>query len=925
MKIISQEQMDRSYILNSYVPLYFKEGKFDIMRELNNELKLSKWIRIGQFSISREGNTECNIYTRNFKFHSTLTQVWVNASGLTFSIPSIKTQSDTIKAVKYCIRVYHNNNFVFAQSGNKESSKYCNSYGHYAHIFLKDICSILKTRNIFDEVEPEADENVKKNFIDFCQKHKDLIDLEQNYASDKLFKGNYKAFYESAIHENYGVSYIFYMDGELLNSQIKENANVCIKLNKESVKKIVIGVITAFDEKNNSINVRFKRSDYYDIPKQGYIEESENVGYKYQKYAFDAMMQGRSNNKHILSVILEHKYKQVLDYQSLDFKDTILNLSQQEAINKARSIDDLVLVQGPPGTGKTTIIIEIMKLFRNQGKRVLISSQNNLAVDNVLEKCVKEKVECIRLGREESIGVDAVKPVWVENLIIFTQQNIAIKSKNQEEELKNNAKDKLEGYVNTVSEIKISILKRNKCNKELGRKKFIKTLLKILCFFHIISRSSHRYQSFYSAYVDLENKIAGYNKLISLKAKLVNYVLSGKKDIHNLDKLNVNYQKMIKAIPKKIQVVGEWQEVLDTRKESLIEPLLKSVPVVGATCIGTSTRKEFRDTEYDVVIVDESGQITLHDIIVPITKAKKVILVGDHLQLPPSDEMDLIEYIINNSKLEKENVREIYSKSLFEQLFNYVPKSNKIMLDTQFRMHSFIANFISKEFYDGKYKSGCEDKYREIDVAGYHRPIKFIDTRKKNWNIKCEREVKPKSGKYYNVLEADIIAKEVSKIIKELPIEVIDFNGKEEFTRKLSESDIGIIAPYNTQIAMIKDKLESELCYVLNINKGSALQIISKIEIKSVDSFQGRDKEIVFYSFTRSNKAHKIGFLREVRRLNVMMSRAKRLLVMVGDGETLEQTKAEITFKVEKAPKDYFYDLIQYCKQNECYKLLEDV
>lgn len=924
MIVISKEQINETYNLNYNVPLYFKTGKADIMYAIKNELRLSRWIRVGNFGTTKNGNQCCYIFTRNCKFHCTLSDLWSGTRALTLSRPIPKTQSDTIKSVKYFIRVYHNNNFSFAQKGER-SSQYCDLFGRNAPIFLNHINKMLEDRNIFGEPEIDIDEPVKESFVDFCQEQKDLIELEQQFAKEKLFKGSYNCFAESGAHDNYGVSYVFYMDGKPSNSELEESTNVSIKSNQEAEEKIISGIITQYDDKNNAATIRFKKSEYYDIPKKGYIEESENVGYKYQKYAFDSIMKGKSNNRDILNVILENKCKKIREYKPLDFTGKHLNPSQEEAVNKAFFTEDFLLVQGPPGTGKTTIIIEMLKLFLSQGKRVLISSQNNLAVDNVLEKCMKEKVECIRLGREESIGVERVKGAWIENLIFSTQKNISKKSKEQENELRYNEKEKLETSAKGYWELQNFIVQRNNLCKDLEKRKFKKFSYKILRFLHIMSAESEKYKSFHKAYNDLENMIEEYNKIIPVKARAVNYVLQGNQDIANLERIYMGYRERIDSIPQKIQVVSEWREDLDTRKESLIEPLLKSVPVVGATCIGTSTRPEFRDTEYDVAIIDESGQITLHDIIVPITRAKKIVLVGDHLQLPPSDDMELVGYIAEKSAMDREEIREICSKSLFEQLFDATPETNKVMLDTQFRMHSLIAEFISKEFYGGKYKSGCADEYRKIDVAGYDKPIKFIDTRNVELSRRMERETIPESGKYYNDLEAGIIAKEVVRVIKELPMEVMDFNGESEITKKLSESDIGIIAAYKTQIEVIKEKLEEELCSVLNISKGSAKQIVSKIEIKSVDSFQGRDKEIIFYSFTRSNSQHKIGFLREVRRLNVMMTRAKRLLVMVGDGETLENTKAKITFKVDKNPRDYFSSLIKYCRQNKCYELWEEV
>jgi superfamily I DNA and/or RNA helicase len=95
--------------------------------------------------------------------------------------------------------------------------------------------------------------------------------------------------------------------------------------------------------------------------------------------------------------------------------------------------------------------------------------------------------------------------------------------------------------------------------------------------------------------------------------------------------------------------------------------------------------------------------------------------------------------------------------------------------------------------------------------------------------------------------------------------------------------------------------------------------MVEKIEIDTVDSFQGRDKEIIFYSFVRSNPEYKIGFLNEMRRLNVTITRAKRLLIMVGDSQTLTNTSARNPLANDKPPRYYFKAFIEYCQQKGYY------
>lgn len=133
---------------------------------------------------------------------------------------------------------------------------------------------------------------------------------------------------------------------------------------------------------------------------------------------------------------------------------------------------------------------------------------------------------------------------------------------------------------------------------------------------------------------------------------------------------------------------------------------------------------------------------------------------------------------------------------------------------------------------------------------------------------------------------------------------------------------MGIITPYKAQIKCIKDAIYERFSSQGHLNKAQIENILSKIEIDTVDSFQGRDKEIILYSFVRSNKECKIGFLDELRRLNVTITRAKRLIIMVGDSYTLTNTKSSKRTLLNKPPQYYFNYLMNYLRQKGFYHVV---
>jgi len=243
-------------------------------------------------------------------------------------------------------------------------------------------------------------------------------------------------------------------------------------------------------------------------------------------------------------------------------------------------------------------------------------------------------------------------------------------------------------------------------------------------------------------------------------------------------------------------------------------------------------------------VIDEATQVTEPVTIIPIAKANfQVILVGDHKQLPPT--------------VKTESGKSGLSISLFERLATQSDdganqnSSVAKMLDTQYRSHPFIFDFPSRFFYDGKLKTGIDPKNRPLP-KGFSwpnsKPVAFVP---------CAGKEKIFSGAKSNREEADL----VFKIVK-------IFIGS-----KVRSEEIGVITPYKAQRKVIEDLLKSQ-----NI----------LVEVNTVDGFQGREKEVIIISCVRCNTAGNVGFLSDERRFNVMCTRAKCGLIVIGNRPTLE-------------------------------------
>ncbi|MFW6382456.1 MAG: AAA domain-containing protein [Haloferacaceae archaeon] len=261
--------------------------------------------------------------------------------------------------------------------------------------------------------------------------------------------------------------------------------------------------------------------------------------------------------------------------------------------------------------------------------------------------------------------------------------------------------------------------------------------------------------------------------------------------------------------------------------------------VVGATM---SAASDLADDMFDVAVIDEATQATIPSTLIPFAKAERVVLAGDHKQLPPyhSGERHTVEQP---------------EFSLFEHLLEvYGPEAVSTTLTTQYRMHEAIAAYPNAAFYDGVLTHGQRNRRWTI---GSLDPLVAYDV--------DGAEDKTPSESSFNRAEAAVVASEVERLL--------DFG--------LLPGEIGVITPYDGQIGIIRSELKSEL-------SGSRA---AEVKVNTIDSFQGSEREAVIVSFVRSNPDGAIGFLdfpvEGPRRLNVALTRAQKRLVLIGNWDTL--------------------------------------
>jgi ATP-dependent RNA/DNA helicase IGHMBP2 len=359
----------------------------------------------------------------------------------------------------------------------------------------------------------------------------------------------------------------------------------------------------------------------------------------------------------------------------------------------------------------------------------------------------------------------------------------------------------------------------------------------------------------------LDSKMAEHNsmkELKNLKKQANEYKKMAHKYKRNFGKAEQEQRKALFNEAYKIM-----KEVGNT-EQYIIDDLVNRAQVITATLVG-SNHYTVKGREFHTVVIDEAGQALEPACWIPLLKAKKVVFAGDHCQLSPT--------IKSNAA-----ARNGLSITLLEKCVSLHPQA-VTLLEEQYRMNEKIMGYSSKVFYGGKliaHPSVAERVLFEGDA-----PLAFIDT------AGCGFDEKNEGTSSTNPEEAVFLMRHLTQLVQMLAsqVDTVDF------------PSIAIISPYKQQVYILKDLL-------LN---ASELQVYGdRISVNTIDSFQGQERDIVYISLTRSNAEGTIGFLSDVRRMNVAMTRAKKKLVVIGDSATLSRSA-------------FYSDFITYAEQNSAW------
>jgi len=300
-------------------------------------------------------------------------------------------------------------------------------------------------------------------------------------------------------------------------------------------------------------------------------------------------------------------------------------------------------------------------------------------------------------------------------------------------------------------------------------------------------------------------------------------------------------------------------------EQYIIDDLVSKAQVVTATLVGAN-HFTVRNQAYHTAVVDEAGQALEPACWIPILKAQKVVLAGDHCQLPPT----IKSMSAARSGLEK---------TLMEKCVEKQPAA-VTLLEEQYRMNETIMGYSSKIFYGSQLKAHTSVAHHTLFTDDL--PLTFIDT------AGCGFEEVLEGTSSTNPEEAAFLFRHLSQLVVGLSghYQPGDF------------PSIAVISPYKQQVHLLQEQLEHT----------PDLQVYrSKIAVNTIDSFQGQERDIVYIGLTRSNAEGIIGFLSDIRRMNVAMTRARKKLVVIGDSATLSSLP-------------FYEDFIAFAQEKEAYQ-----
>ncbi len=567
--------------------------------------------------------------------------------------------------------------------------------------------------------------------------------------------------------------------------------------------------------------------------------------------------------------LFEGKFENIITQKEIVFDDELIeryfgdNKAQIDSFKKILTNRPIGLLQGPPGTGKTKFIAAFVHyLFRRLGvANILLVSQSHEAVNNLGEAIVKLNaeiepdfyLEMVRVGAEGVISKSLLKyhSIGLKEKYISTfkaefKKKISIIGK---------AIGLPERFVSTYFDIQQTLgalLKKIHEIEKLGGGKPNNLLKKkensLRDTFQQIYDSKYM-KTYGESSDDIEHTLA------SLENKI--------KERYNVS----SYPHYLTKLQRLISLGEEWMNVLDSNTRGYEEFLARTRHIIIGTCVGVGKPSlKIDNNMYDWVIIDEAARCNPSELAVSMQVGKNILLVGDHKQLPPMIDDLVLERTSRRLNMPTSELKKSEFQRLMESDYG---KKYGCSLNSQYRMCEPIANMISDVFYreDGIKLVTMRNANYGLSAALSGILVKsvvWIDTTSADKEAFHRRD---DLNSLYNPYEANTVIKVLDQLYN------CEIFMKFMSERSFDEPPIGIICPYAAQ----KKYINMEV-----VRKAWPTNFMKLLKIDTVDSYQGKENEIIIVSLTRNDRNITKGFLKYPERINVSLSRARERLIVIG-------------------------------------------
>ncbi|PIT47024.1 AAA domain-containing protein [Snodgrassella alvi] len=553
-----------------------------------------------------------------------------------------------------------------------------------------------------------------------------------------------------------------------------------------------------------------------------------------------------------------------------------LNNAQRDAFTKLLQNGPLSLLQGPPGTGKTEFIAAFVHfLFTQQSvQKILLVSQSHEAVNTAAERIRKhcqrleKNISIVRFSNRESAVSAELQDVFSQNLVISKREILQASQIKRICEI-GQALGIPEDYLKLRAELQLDIggqIERlNRLEKYSSRQND-----DIAEYKRLGKKITQHIHCAIENFTDNNKNI--YTDKIIVDKTIVDKILPTL--INKLDEHFCIQPKSSTQAENLINLTWSMQQALSNEKVNYDEFLARSRQLVVGTCVGIGQGNiEIDKNIYDWVIIDEAARSISSELAIAMQSAKRILLVGDHKQLPPlysEEHKRALARHLGISDCEEEFERILGSD--FERVFESpYGQHTCATLKTQYRMAPAIGNLISECFYEGKLENGRSAKEIPDVYTSVHQHFSSCVTWLDTSNLpNSYHQEKDEHGSLINETEADLIIQHLQYLAKN--DDFIQSNIIQDCLEK-QEAVIGIICMYGEQKNLIRKKF--------NEKKWSD-QFRQLVKIDTVDSYQGKENRIIMLSITRHDKTHSTGFLKLPNRINVALSRAMDRLIIVG-------------------------------------------